>query len=214
MSIASNPGHCLWSGIVPPERASRVVQRLMKPDMYSGWGVRTLSSKHPAFNPHSYQKGAVWPHDNGLIAEGFKRYGFAGEAGRIAKDICDAGGYFALNQLPELFAGLQRTEASFPVQYMGANVPQAWAAGSIFSLVYAILGLQPDAPRRQLYVDPVLPPWIDTLTLRNLKVGAQIFDIRFTRTDGSTECEVLKGTSKSASRRPITSWRDELAAGL
>ncbi|MEM5298877.1 glycogen debranching N-terminal domain-containing protein [Burkholderia sp. JPY481] len=214
MSIASNPGHCLWSGIVPPERARRVVQRLMKPDMYSGWGVRTLSSKHPAFNPHSYQKGAVWPHDNGLIAEGFKRYGFADEAGRIAKNICDAGGYFALNQLPELFAGLQRTEASFPVQYIGANVPQAWAAGSIFSLVYAILGLQPDAPRSQLYVDPVLPPWIDTLTLRNLKVGAQIFDIRFTRTDGSTEFEVLKGTSKSVSRRPMTSWREEQAAGL
>jgi hypothetical protein len=100
------------------------------------------------------------------------------------------------------------------VQYIGADVPQAWAAGSIFSLVYATLGLQPDAARRRLYVDPVLPPWIETLTLRNLTVGAQIFDIRFTRTDGSTEFEVLKGTSQSVIHRPMTRWREELAAGL
>ncbi|SAK96362.1 amylo-alpha-1,6-glucosidase [Caballeronia calidae] len=213
MSIASNAGHCLWSGIVPMERARRVVRRLMKPDMWSGWGIRTLSSKHPAFNPHSYQNGAVWPHDNGLIAEGFKRYGFADEAGRIAKDICDAGCYFALNQLPELYAGLQRTEASFPVQHIGANVPQAWAAGSIFSLCYAILGLQPDASMKRLYVDPVLPPWIDTLTLRNLKVGTQRFDIRFARMGESTEFEVSKGARNSVIRRPVSKWREELAAG-
>lgn len=214
MSIASNPGHCLWSGIVPPERAGRVVRRLMEPDMNSGWGIRTLSSKHPAFNPHSYQNGSVWPHDNGLIAEGFKRYGFVDEAGQIAQGICDAGGYFALNQLPELYAGLQRTGSSFPVQHIGANVPQAWAAGSIFSLVYATLGLQPDAPRKRLYVDPVLPPWIETLTLRNLRVGAQAFDIRFTRTDESTEFEILKGAGKCVLRRPMTAWREELASGL
>lgn len=214
MSIASNPGHCLWSGIVPPERASRVVRRLMEPDMDSGWGIRTLSSKHPAFNPHSYQNGSVWPHDNGLIAEGFKRYGFVDEVGRIAKGVCDAGGCFALNQLPELYAGLQRTPASFPVQHIGANVPQAWAAGSIFSLVYATLGLQPDAPRRRLYVDPALPPWIDTLVLRNVRVGAQTFDIRFTRTDEGTEFEVLKGNSAAVLRRPMTAWREELAAGV
>lgn len=213
MSIASNPGHCLWSGIVPPERARRVVQRLMKTDMWSGWGIRTLSSKHPAFNPHSYQNGAVWPHDNGLIAEGFKRYGFADEAGRIAKDICDAGGYFALNQLPELYAGLQRTDASFPVQYIGANVPQAWAAGSIFSLLYAMLGLQPDAPGKRLYVDPVLPPWIDRLILRNVKVGGQTFDLRFERINGATGFEVLKGARNSVIRRPMTTWRDELIDG-
>lgn len=213
MSVTSNAGHCMWSGIVPPKRAVRVVQRLMEPDMWSGWGIRTLSSKHPAFNPHSYQNGAVWPHDNGLIAEGFKRYGFGDEAGRIAKDICDAGGYFALNQLPELYAGLQRTEASFPVQHIGANVPQAWAAGSIFSLLYAMLGLQPDAPMRRLYVDPVLPPWIDTLILRNLKVGAQTFDIRFARTKESTEFEVLKGARKSVIQRSMTRWREALAQG-
>ncbi|SAK75954.1 amylo-alpha-1,6-glucosidase [Caballeronia hypogeia] len=214
MSIASNAGHCLWSGIVPPERASRVVHRLMEPDMRSGWGIRTLSSKHPAFNPHSYQNGAVWPHDNGLIVEGFKRYGFADEAGCIAKEICDAGAFFALNQLPELYAGLQRTDASFPVQHIGANVPQAWAAGSIFSFLYAILGLQPDAPAKRLYVDPVLPPWIDTLTLRNLRLGEQRFDIRFTRANGNTEFEVLKGARSSVIRRPMPKWRKALAKGV
>lgn len=88
-------------------------------------------------------------------------------------------------------------------------MPQAWAAGSIFSLLYAILGFQPDAPGKRLYVDPVLPPWIDTLTLRNLKVGAQTFDIRFARANGDTEFEVLKGAGKSVIRRPMTSWRDD-----
>ena len=97
LSVASNPGHCLWSGIVPPERAGRVVARLMQPDMWSGWGIRTLSASHPAYNPYSYQNGSVWPHDNGLIAEGFKRYGYADEAGRIAHDVSKAGSFFMLN---------------------------------------------------------------------------------------------------------------------
>ena len=87
LTVASNPGHLLWSGIVPPDRAARVVARLMAPDMNSGWGIRTLSAQHPAFNPYSYQNGSVWPHDNSLIALGFKRYGFAREAGQIARDI-------------------------------------------------------------------------------------------------------------------------------
>ena len=132
LSVASNPGHCLWSGIVPPERAAKVVKRLMEPDMWSGWGIRTLSADHPAYNPYSYQNGAVWPHDNALIALGFRRYGFADEAARIARDISGAAGYFMLHQMPELYSGLQRDPTNFPVQYLGANVPQAWAAGSLF----------------------------------------------------------------------------------
>jgi glycogen debranching enzyme len=171
LSVASNPGHCLWSGIVPPQRAARVVARLMQPDMWSGWGVRTLSASHPAYNPYSYQNGSVWPHDNGLIAQGFRRYGYAAETGQIANDVCGAGCFFMLNQLPELYAGLHRDAANFPVQYPGSNVPQAWAAGSVFSLLQAILGLQPDAPHKMLHVDPVLPPWLSDVTLRELRVG-------------------------------------------
>ncbi|HKF68778.1 MAG TPA: glycogen debranching N-terminal domain-containing protein, partial [Vicinamibacterales bacterium] len=124
-TIASNVGHCLWSGLIRPDRAARVVERLMRPDMWSGWGIRTLSRENPAYNPSSYQCGSVWPHDNGIIALGFKRYGFAREAARIARDISEAASYFVSYRLPELYAGLERRPGTFPVQYPGANVPQA-----------------------------------------------------------------------------------------
>ena len=126
VSVALNAGHCLWSGIVPPERAKRVVERLMAPDMWTGWGIRTLSATHPAFNPYNYQTGSVWPHDNAIIAVGFKRYGFGAEAAQIAHDISKAGSYFLMNQLPELFTAFERNEMSFPVQYVGANVRSPW----------------------------------------------------------------------------------------
>jgi glycogen debranching enzyme len=193
MTVASNPGHLLWSGIVPPDRAARVVGRLMAPDMNSGWGIRTLSSHHPAFNPYSYQNGSVWPHDNSLIALGFKRYGFSQEAALIAADISDAASHFLMNQLPELYAGVQRNGANFPVQYLGANVPQAWAAGSCFALLQAMLGIEQDAPNGKLYVDPDLPMWLPDVTLKNLRLGKHYFDIRFLRMDGKTEWEVMRG---------------------
>ena len=199
-TIASNAGHCLWSGIVPPERAARVVKRLMAPDMLSGWGIRTLSALHPAFNPYNYQTGSVWPHDNAIIALGFKRYGFDAEIGRIARDISDAASHFLSNQLPELYTTIRRDEESFPVQYLGANVPQAWAAGSVFALIQAILGYQPDAPRGKLYLDPVLPQWLPDLTLLDLRVGKHRFDIRFWRDGGQTQFEVLKGNPKAVER--------------
>ena len=128
------PGTAWRAGIVPPERASRVVARLMAPDLWSGWGIRTLSSDHVAYNPFSYHTGSVWPHDNALIAGGFRRYGHDAEAARIARGLFDATERFEANRLPELFAGLPRDDDSFPVQYLGANVPQAWAAGSIIQL--------------------------------------------------------------------------------
>jgi glycogen debranching enzyme len=213
MSIASNAGHLLWSGIVPPERARRVIDRLMQPDMWSGWGIRTLSSKHAAYNPYSYQKGSVWPHDNGLIAQGFKRYGYAKEAGRIAHGIYEAGRFFAQNQLPELYAGLHREGVTFPVQYLGANVPQAWAAGSVFSLLQAVLGFQPDAATRMLFVDPVLPPGLNDLTVRDLRISDRLFDIRFWQNGEITEFEVLKGDPAAVVRRDITLWDELLKRG-
>ena len=203
LSVASNPGHLLWSGIVPPGRAARVVARFGQPDMWSGWGIRTLSAKHPSFNPYSYQNGSVWPHDNGIIAQGFKRYGFADEANAIARDIMGAASFFMLNQLPELYAGIQQDAANFPVQYLGANVPQAWAAGSVFALVQAMIGFQPDAPNRQLALDPVLPDWLPDLTLRDLRVGSDVFDIRFARQGGQTEFEVVRGDAGRVIRRAM-----------
>jgi glycogen debranching enzyme len=204
LSIASNVGHCLWSGIIAPERAGKVVKRLMRKDMWSGWGIRTLSADHPSFNPYNYQTGAVWPHDNALIALGMRRYGFAAEAAAIARDISRAASHFLLNQLPELYGGLQRDPTSFPVQYLGANVPQAWAAGTPFMLLQAILGLQQDAPGGKLYVDPALPDWLPDVTLTDLRLGRRRFDIRFWRDGKRTEFEVLNGRPDAVARLSMT----------
>lgn len=200
LTVASNPGHCLWSGIVPPERAGTVVRRLMAPDMWSGWGIRTLSAENPAFNPYNYQTGSVWPHDNAMIAIGFKRYGFGAEAAGIARHISAAGSYFLFNQLPELYTTTERDEASFPVQYLGANIPQAWAAGSVFTLMHAMLGFMPDAPRGRLHVDPMLPKWLPDLTVLDVRVGKQRFDIRFWRDGAETRFEVLRGDLNAIER--------------
>lgn len=193
LSATSNPGHCLWSGIVPPDRATRVVRRLMMPDMWSGWGIRTLSADHPAYNPNSYQKGSVWPHDNGLIALGFRRYGFFEEAARIAGDVSGAASYFMQHRMPELYAGSARTPTTFPVQYKKANVPQAWAAGSCFSFLQAIIGFQPNALDGKLYIDPKLPDWMPDLALKNLRVGENDLDIHFWRVGAATHWTVSRG---------------------
>lgn len=190
-TIASNPGHCLWSGIASPEHAARVVARLLQPDMWSGWGIRTLSSDNPAYNPFSYQRGSVWPHDNGIIAMGFKRYGFADEAARVAYDVGQAARHFVSYRLPELYAGVGREAASFPVQYLGANVPQAWAAGSVFHFLQALLGLHADAPNNCLNLNPSLPDQIPDLTLKGLKVGSGSVDLRFWREGDKTRWEVV-----------------------
>ncbi len=192
-SVASNAGHLLQSAIVPPERAERVVRRLMADDMWSGWGVRTLSSAHPAYNPFSYQTGSVWPHDNATIAGGFRRYGFADEAAQVAKGIFDAAERLVGLRLPELFSGLPRVSASFPVPYLGANVPQAWAAGSVFRFVAILCGLHAtvDADGSKLYVNPALPPWMPEISIRNLRLGTGSLAIHLV--DGSVD--VLSNTT-------------------
>jgi glycogen debranching enzyme len=192
-SVASNAGHCLASGIVPPDRAARVVDRLMADDMWSGWGVRTLSADHVAYNPFSYHTGTVWPHDNAQIAGGFRRYGHDDAAARIAKGLFDAAERFQANRLPELFAGLPRGEGSFPVQYLGANVPQAWAAGSIFRLIAVLCGIHATSNRAgsKLYVNPALPDWLPELTMRHLRAGAGAVDLRIR----GSEVEVLANTT-------------------
>ena len=204
LSVASNVGHCLWSGIIAPERAAAVVKRLMQKDMWSGWGIRTLSSDHPSFNPYNYQTGAVWPHDNSLIALGMRRYGFDAEAAALAREISGAASHFLLNQLPELYAGLQRDPTGFPVQYLGANVPQAWAAGTPFALLQAMLGIQQDAPRGKLYVDPVLPVWLPDIMLTDLRLGRRRFNIRFWRDGKDTLFEVLRGNRNAVERKAVS----------
>jgi glycogen debranching enzyme len=204
LSVASNVGQCLWSGIIAPKRAAAVVQRLMQKDMWSGWGIRTLSSDHPSFNPYNYQTGAVWPHDNSLIVLGMRRYGFDAEAAALARDISGAASHFLLNQLPELYAGLQRDPTGFPVQYLGANVPQAWAAGTPFVLLQTMLGIQQDAPGGKLYVDPKLPDWLPDVKLIDLRLGRRRFDIRFWRDGKETLFEVLKGKRSDVERKAVS----------
>jgi len=192
-TVASNAGHCLANGIVPPDRAARVVQRLTAPDMWSGWGIRTLSSDHVAYNPFSYQTGSVWPHDNAMIAGGFRRYGHDAEAAQVALAMFEATERFQANRLPELFAGLSRDPGSFPVQYLGASVPQAWAAGSIFRFVAILCGIHAtsDLNGSRLYVDPALPEWLPELTIRNLRAGNGAAGLRF----HDSEVEILSNTT-------------------
>lgn len=191
-SIASNAGQCLWSGIAEPEKARRTAHRLLQEDMWSGWGIRTLSSKNPAYNPLDYQMGSIWPQDNGLIAAGFKRYGLIQQANQVIRAIFDAIERFDAYRPPEVFAGLKRRgELDFPVLYPGgANIPQAWASGSIFQMVRTILGLRADAAHRRLYVSPTLPDWLPDLELQRLRVGRCIVTIRFWREGKQSRWEV------------------------
>ena len=212
LTVASNAGHCLWSGIVPRERAAKVVARLMAPDMWTGWGIRTLSATNPAFNPYGYQTGSVWPHDNALIALGFRLYGFAAEAARIAHDISVAASHFLFNQLPEVYTTLERNDA-FPIQYIGANVPQAWAAGAVFMLMQAILGFLPDAPRNKLYIDPFLPNWLPDITVQDLRIGTHQLDIRFWRDGEKTAFAVVKGDPRLVERCDFATQIQAIATG-
>lgn len=194
-TIASNAGHCLWSGIVSRDRAARVVEKLVGAEMWSGWGIRTLSANNPAYNPFSYHRGSIWPHDNGFIAMGFKRYGFVDEVARLARSISEAASYFASYRLPEVYAGIESLPGAFPVAYIEANIPQAWAAGSVFHLLQAILGLQADAPNDCLYVDPCLPYWISDLTLHSLEIGNARVELHFWRENEQTrwDASILSG---------------------
>src|SRR5438128_1753359 len=180
-TVASNAGHCLASGIVPSERAGRVVDRLMADDMWSGWGIRTLSTTHPGYNPYSYHCGSIWPHDNATIAGGFRRAGRHLEAQRVAEGIFAAAERFDAYRLPELFSGLPRDAAAFPVPYLGANVPQAWAAAAVFRLVAILCGIHTVGRTRTMYVNPDLPDWLPSLTLRNLRAGHGAMELHLER---------------------------------
>ena len=190
-SVASNPGHLLWLRVVDEDRARRVAGRLLAPDMWSGWGIRTLSAAHVAYNPFSYQVGSVWPHDNTFCAAGFRNYRLDAEAHQVARGLFDAADRFAGHRLPELFAGLERDNGAFPVQYLGANVPQAWAAGAVQHLMTTLLGLEADASAGRLRVRPALPEWLPEVSVRNLTVGESKVDLRIRRShDGTHEFDL------------------------
>ncbi|HKZ50696.1 MAG TPA: amylo-alpha-1,6-glucosidase [Dehalococcoidia bacterium] len=186
-AISSNPGHALWSGIVDRERAPRVVDRLMEGDMFTGWGIRTLSSAAARFNPLGYHLGTVWPHDNAIVAMGFKEYGFEEALNEIATALYDAAVAFPYYRLPELFAGTPRSPHHLPVPYPVACRPQAWAAASMILILQAILGIYQDIPHgRLLLVRPTLPHWLGRVQVRRLPAGPGSVDILFERRRGRT----------------------------
>ncbi len=192
-SITSNPGHCLNLGILTPERAYSVAERLRAPDMFNGWGIRTLSSLSPAYNPMGYHIGSVWPHDNALIAMGLRSLGLIDQALELAQALIDMTQYQPYQRPPELFCGYERNGDRTPVRYPVACSPQAWATGSIFQLLHMMINLVPDAPNNCLrIIDPALPESISSLRLENLKVGATLLDLEFQRAGNTTSCRVAK----------------------
>jgi glycogen debranching enzyme len=185
-SCASNMGHCLWSGIVDEDKAPLVAERLLGPDMFSGWGVRTLSNAMRAYDPVSYHNGAVWPHDNALIAAGLMRYGFVEEAQRIAVALLEAAAEFG-GRLPELFCGFGRDEYPEPVPYPTSCSPQAWAAATPVHLMRVLLRFDPSLPQGRLWVAPVLPDGFTPLRIDGVSLGADRVSLRVTPEGTSVE---------------------------
>ncbi|GAB4375493.1 MAG: amylo-alpha-1,6-glucosidase [Elainellaceae cyanobacterium] len=194
-SISSNPGHCLSVGIFSPERANSIAERLQAPDMFNGWGIRTLSSLSPAYNPMGYHIGSVWPHDNSIVAMGLRSIGRVDQALEVSQGIFDMTAYQPYLRPPELFCGHERMTGSRPIRYPVACSPQAWATGAIFHFLQMMLNLVPEAAENRLrIVNPVLPDSIHQLRLTNLKLGSTLLDLEFIREESSTAtaCRVTK----------------------
>ncbi|MEX0754370.1 MAG: glycogen debranching N-terminal domain-containing protein [Actinomycetota bacterium] len=191
-TILSNPGHGLYCDVIEPDKAAAVAKRLLAPDMFSGWGIRTMSKAAAAYNPMSYHNGSVWPHDNALIAAGLKRYGFARSTNRVATALFDAAIHADYLRLPELFCGFTRRTPNRPVSYPVACSPQAWAAGSPFLMLQAMLGISARADRNVLTVNqPHLPAWLNQVELRNLRVGDSRLSLVFRREGEITSFSLL-----------------------
>jgi glycogen debranching enzyme len=179
---ASNAGQCLATGIVIPSRAGRVADGLLDENSFSGWGIRTLDAREMRYNPMSYHNGSVWPHDNALIALGLSRYGFASYAVRVLESMYESSSHFDSHRLPELFCGFHKREDDGPTPYPVACSPQSWAAGAVYMLLQACLGLSIDAERNELSCHaPHLPSGVHWVQIENLKVGNRITDIRVSR---------------------------------
>ncbi|HZT06678.1 MAG TPA: glycogen debranching N-terminal domain-containing protein [Chloroflexota bacterium] len=191
-AIASNPGHCLLTGLVDGERASAVAERLMREDMRCGWGIRTLSSQYPTFNPMSYHNGSIWPHDNSLVAAGLRRAGHAEAAVRVVDEVLNAGFRLPGYRMPELFCGFSRDRRyqSSPAAYPVSCTPQAWAAGAVFLMLQSVIGLEPDLPNRRLTLRPRLLPWLGSIRFENMRLGSRSVSIRVRRDGDAVRCDV------------------------
>lgn len=192
-SITSNVGHCVASGIISNEHLPLVVERLFAADLFSGWGIRTLSSEHPRYNPVSYHLGSVWTVENATIAFGLRRYGFDAQALDLVQALTQLAGLYDGFRVPECVGGYPRADFPHPSAYPRANVPQTWNQSALPLLLQTILGLQPVAPLHLLIVDPMLPEWLPEITLEKLRVGGATLTIRFYRDGhGKSHYHVLK----------------------
>jgi glycogen debranching enzyme len=190
---SSNPGHCLFSGIASKDRASLVAHTLVSADFFSGWGIRTVGCHESRYNPLSYHNGSVWPHDNALIAAGMGKYGFREFAGRILMNQLDLSGAVELHRLPELFCGVDRRPGQGPTLYPVACSPQAWAAGAVFLLLQACLGISVDAKHKRVLFDrPYLPEGIRQLSIRDLWVDDCRISIFLERNSGPVRTEIIE----------------------
>jgi glycogen debranching enzyme len=179
---ASNAGHALFTGIADPELARRVARTLMDETSMSGWGIRTIATHEARYNPMSYHNGSVWPHDNALIALGFARYGYKSHVIRLFEGLFSAAAYNDLRRLPELFCGFPRRPGRGPTYYPVACSPQAWAAASLLSLVQSSLGIECDPAAREISLErPVLPRFIDEITLHGVQAGTGVLDLTVRR---------------------------------
>ena len=191
-SVASNAGHCLASGIVADEHIPKLVGRLFAPDMFSGWGVRTLSTRHIAYNPLSYHLGTVWPVENATIVFGLRRFGFDARALDLAEGMVNLTRLYDRGRVPECVGGYSRAEFPHPGAYPRANPIQSWNQSGLILVMHSLLGLQPVAMVHTLFVDPALPPWLPEVTVRGLRLGTATATIRFWRDDsGASHADVL-----------------------
>jgi glycogen debranching enzyme len=193
----------------------------MRPDLFNGWGIRTLSADHPSYNPFSYHLGSVWPVEVATFANGAKRYGFDDVVETLATGLYSAAGHCHMLRLPEVLAGHSSEDARFPTTYPGAKSPQAWSSSATISILQSLLGVLPFAPAGMLgLVRPKLPDWLPQLTVRGIRVGEAKADLRFERrADGSTDYDVLAtdGTLRVARVPPpnaAAAGRAERAARL
>jgi glycogen debranching enzyme len=193
-NVSSNVGHCLWTGLLDQTCGRAVGERLVRDDMLCGWGIRTLSSLEPSFNPMSYHNGSVWPHDNSLIAAGLKRYGMDAEVLHVAQELLDAAVRFPLYRLPELYCGFARDRRyySMPAQYPVSCSPQAWAAGSAFLIVQTMLGLRADAANNRILLRPTLPRGINAVQIRNMRVASHRLDFDVIRAGNAVRVDVTR----------------------
>ncbi len=193
----SNPGHLLFSGLPSPERAKRVTETLLSSAFHAGWGFRTLAAGEPRFNPMSYHNGSIWPHDTAMCVLGMARYGERQGVVRMLAGLFETASNFGM-RLPELFCGFSRAAGEPPVAYPVACLPQAWAAGSVFMMLQACLGVSIDGWKRQVRLtDPRLPIGVDRLDIDSLILGDKIIDIHFARTGERTRARINPSSSPS-----------------